>query len=236
LRLDPRTPLANVTMGEIFAIGDWNWAAAEREFTAAIRLAPGVARYHHAYAYVLAAQGRLGPALAEMGRAAALDPLSPAVNADFARLYLWAGDPDRALAYCRIARDAAPPHARVRADWCSVHAALAAGDAAAAQAAARAVAAAHGHEGTFDGVDAFFQWALGRPGVIVDPYERAALETALRLDDAALDSLALAADRRTVSLLGIGVDPRFERLRRTGRLTSLLSRMALPAALERDRV
>jgi len=65
---------------------DWTFDAAGKEFVRAIELNPGYATAHHWYAWHLALVRRYDAALAEMRRAASLDPLSLVINADLAEL------------------------------------------------------------------------------------------------------------------------------------------------------
>jgi tetratricopeptide (TPR) repeat protein len=65
---------------------DWAFEAAGKEFLRAIELNPGYATAHHWYAWHLALVRRYDEALAEMRKAASLDPLSLIINADLAEL------------------------------------------------------------------------------------------------------------------------------------------------------
>src|SRR6185369_17459902 len=67
---------------------DWNWESAEAEFKRAIELNPGYATAHHWYSWHLAVLGRIDEAIAEMRRAANLDPLSLIISADLAEVLL----------------------------------------------------------------------------------------------------------------------------------------------------
>jgi tetratricopeptide (TPR) repeat protein len=74
---------AHATLGLIAENYDWDWPGAEREFRAAIALNPNYSTAHHWYGEAfLATTGRFDEALAEMKRAAELDPLSPIISSD----------------------------------------------------------------------------------------------------------------------------------------------------------
>jgi TolB-like protein/Tfp pilus assembly protein PilF len=88
--------LANVTM-----VYDWNWLAAEKEFTRAIELNPSYATAHHWYALCLATSGRLEEATAEMKKAQELDPLSLVINLDVGLHFYFARQYDQAIAQYR---------------------------------------------------------------------------------------------------------------------------------------
>lgn len=99
--LDPSLAEAHVAAGHIKLWLDWDWPAAEREFTTGISLNPNSALAHDQYAAYLATRGRLADAIAEATRAQALDPLSPIVNSHLGWLLLSAGQIDDATAQFR---------------------------------------------------------------------------------------------------------------------------------------
>jgi TolB-like protein/DNA-binding winged helix-turn-helix (wHTH) protein/Tfp pilus assembly protein PilF len=74
---------AHATLGLIAENYDWDWPGAEKEFRLAIELNPNYSTAHHWYGEAfLAVTGRFDEALAEMKRAAELDPLSPIISTD----------------------------------------------------------------------------------------------------------------------------------------------------------
>jgi TolB-like protein/DNA-binding winged helix-turn-helix (wHTH) protein/Flp pilus assembly protein TadD len=87
---------------------DWNFDAADKEFRRAIDLNPGYAPAHHWYAWHLALLGRNDDALAEMRKAASLDPLSLNINSDLAELLLIAHFPDESIQQSRKTIDMDP--------------------------------------------------------------------------------------------------------------------------------
>jgi TolB-like protein/DNA-binding winged helix-turn-helix (wHTH) protein/Flp pilus assembly protein TadD len=76
---------------------DWDWESAGREFTRGIELSPVYPTGHEWYGWHLAALGRHGEALAEVEKAASLDPLSPSIGADLAEELLVAHRFDEAI-------------------------------------------------------------------------------------------------------------------------------------------
>jgi len=80
---------------------DWTFDAAGKEFVRAIELNPGYATSHHWYAWHLALVRRYGEALAEMRKAASLDPLSLVINADLAELLALAHAYDESIQQSR---------------------------------------------------------------------------------------------------------------------------------------
>lgn len=79
----------------------WDWKSGEREFTRGIELSPGYATGHHWYGWHLATLGRHGEAVAELEKAASLDPLSLIIGADLAEELLIAHRYDEAIKQSR---------------------------------------------------------------------------------------------------------------------------------------
>jgi len=98
LKIDPDLAEAHVALGHIKLWLDWDWPAAEREFTRGIALAPSSALAHSQYAMYQATLGKLAEAIAEARRAQELDPLSPIVNSDLGWFLMYAGQPAEAIA------------------------------------------------------------------------------------------------------------------------------------------
>ncbi len=75
----------------------WDWEAAEREFKRGLELNPGYATGHQWYAEHLSETGRDTEAIAEIRKAASLDPLSLPIGADVATLLVIARRYDDAI-------------------------------------------------------------------------------------------------------------------------------------------
>ena len=86
--LDPSLAEAHVAVGHLKLWLDWDWPAAEREFTKGISLDANSALAHDQYAGYLSTLGRFADAIAEARRAQGLDPLSPIVNSHLGWLLL----------------------------------------------------------------------------------------------------------------------------------------------------
>jgi serine/threonine protein kinase/Tfp pilus assembly protein PilF len=80
LALDEQLPEAHLLLGITAAWTDWDWPAAEREFTRAIELRPNYAEARAYYAHYLLIRNRRAEADEQMTRALALDPLSEFVR------------------------------------------------------------------------------------------------------------------------------------------------------------
>ncbi len=98
LEIDPALPEAHTVAGMIAATYDWDWAKSETEFKRSLELDPNLAITHYRYAWVyLSPIGRHEEAIAEMKKAMDLEPLSLVQGANFAGVYIYARQFDRAL-------------------------------------------------------------------------------------------------------------------------------------------
>src|SRR5882724_7691590 len=109
LEIDPDLPEAHTVAGMIAATYDWDWVKAEREFKRSLELDPNLAITHYRYAWVyLSPMGRHDEAIAEMRRAMELEPLSLTQGANFAAVYLYARQFDKALDQAKKTYDLDP--------------------------------------------------------------------------------------------------------------------------------
>ena len=95
--LDANLFEAYLARGWIRRNGDWDWAGAEADLQRAIEINPNSASAHFRYSQLLANTGRHREALAEIEKAAALDPLSEIILSGHFPLLEAARDFDRAL-------------------------------------------------------------------------------------------------------------------------------------------
>jgi serine/threonine protein kinase/tetratricopeptide (TPR) repeat protein len=109
LEIDPDLPEAHTVAGMIAATYDWDWAKAENEFKRSLELDPNLAITHYRYAWVyLSPIGRHEEAIAEMSQAMELEPLSLVQGANFAGVYIYARQYDKALDQARKTYDMDP--------------------------------------------------------------------------------------------------------------------------------
>jgi serine/threonine-protein kinase len=90
LELDETLAEAHASLAWVLFVYDWDWVAADREFTRSIQLDPRYATAHQWYAFLLASRGRLDEALVEGHTAQELDPTSVSVRRSLAWLYYYA--------------------------------------------------------------------------------------------------------------------------------------------------
>jgi tetratricopeptide (TPR) repeat protein len=105
LLLDSTLAEVHTVVGRSKMYNEWDWASAEREFIRAIDLNPNYAEAHHSYSHYLMALGRVGESLRESERALQLDPLDLGMNAHLAWHYVYARQPDQAIAQCHKTLD-----------------------------------------------------------------------------------------------------------------------------------
>ncbi|HWZ82022.1 MAG TPA: winged helix-turn-helix domain-containing protein [Terriglobales bacterium] len=86
LDLDSTLPEAHNSLAQLLFRFDRDWAGAEKEFKRALELNPSYAPAHHWYSMYLSFTGRKSQALAEAEKAEELDPLSPVVGANLAKI------------------------------------------------------------------------------------------------------------------------------------------------------
>ena len=91
LDLDETLAEAHAAAAYIRAYYEWDWRGAEREFKRALELRPNYADAYFSYGRFLASRGRIDEAIAQIGRAVELDPLSLPLQANLALLHYFAG-------------------------------------------------------------------------------------------------------------------------------------------------
>jgi tetratricopeptide (TPR) repeat protein len=96
LRLDETLAEAHAANAYIRAYYEWDWRAAEQEFRRALELRPNYADAYFSYSRFLASRRRIDEAIAQLGRAVELDPLSLGLQANRALLDYFAGRYDEA--------------------------------------------------------------------------------------------------------------------------------------------
>ena len=91
LDLDDQLPEAHNSLARLLYLFNRDWEGADREFKRALELDHNYAPAHHWYSMYLAVEGRKEQALAEAEKASELDPLSPVVGANLAKILQEAG-------------------------------------------------------------------------------------------------------------------------------------------------
>jgi TolB-like protein/Tfp pilus assembly protein PilF len=241
LDLDPNLAHAHTALAAVRFYGDWDWAAAEKEFKRALELNPSDAEAHRRYSVYLSALGRGEEALAEIRRAQQLDPLSTLTQVDVGWMFYFARQYDQAVEQCRRALEL-DPNSDNSYD-CLGSGYLAKGRYEQAIAAfQRALSLSGGDPDHLVGLARAYALA-GRKaearkvlrelrqlseGAYVPPYYLAAVHVALGENEQALTWLEKAYRERDTYLPWLKVDEALDPLRADPRFHELLSRLRLP--------
>ncbi|PYV72468.1 MAG: hypothetical protein DMG96_26090 [Acidobacteria bacterium] len=108
LELDNELAEAHNSLAELLYRFNRDWAGAEKEFKRALELDSNYAPAHHWYSMYLAFLGRRQQALAEAQKAYELDPLSPVVGANLAKILLENGQHAKAIDQAKRTLDLEP--------------------------------------------------------------------------------------------------------------------------------
>ena len=240
LRIDDQLAEAHASMAGVKRSYDWDWAGAETAYRKALELNPNDARIHRLYGGYLSSMGRSQEALTEIGAAQELDPLSLVTNMEAAWILYIARDFQGAaeqswkalameprfapaqntlgLAYQQLGMIEEAIVELGNARTCS-------GDHPSALAAlAHALADAGRRSECEELLEQLKRMSEKRH---VSPYWIGMVYTAMGECDDALKSLHKAHDNRDTWLMWLGVEPRFDPLRKDARFDRLLGKIGL---------
>lgn len=239
LELDDTLGEAHNSLAVIRMYYDWDHVGAESEFKRAIALSPGNAHIRMWYGWHLGLMGRFDESLEELKSAQELDPLSPMVGFAVGAIYYWSRQYERAIEQqSRVIE--LNPHLRV-SYWFLADAYTETGDFASAvatiekgpkvsdhltQSAAAYAYAKSGERQKALELLAELERDSGRnfePSVQI-----AQIYLGLGDIDQAFSRLEKAFDARSVWLIWLGVDPKFDALRPDQRFKDLIRRIGLP--------
>ena len=97
IQLDDNSAEAHTSLATYKLFCEYDWEGSEREYRRAFALNPNYAFAHDQFGVGLAFQGRFEESIAEIKRAAILDPLSPQIPLDSFFPYVWQGDSRAAM-------------------------------------------------------------------------------------------------------------------------------------------
>jgi serine/threonine-protein kinase len=242
LEIDNTLAEAHASLGMTRMGYEWDWAGAEREFQRAIELDPNYATAHHWYAICLWTAGRSEQAIASLKQAQELDPLSLIINTDiglqlhFARRYdeaieqgqkalemdsnFAAGHRPLGMAY-----EQKGMYAEAIAEFQKALD-VSRGNPFALGALGHAYAVSGNREKARQVLSDLLALSKRR---YVPPFSTAVIYTGLGDKERALEWLEKAFDDRSLEMIFLKVDPRFDRLHSDPRFANLLRRMGLPS-------
>ncbi len=247
LELDDTLGNAHNSLAVIKMYYDRDYAGAEHEFKRAIALDPGSAHIHNWYGWYLGLMGRFDESLKEMKRAQELDPLSDLIDFGVGAIFHWSRKPEHAIEHCLRVLEL-NPNLRV-VYWFLADAYVEKGDFASAIATIENAPIALNDPVTLSAA----AHAYGKAGErrkaleILSELERqssqeyepafhiAQIYLGLGDNEQALAWLEKACDERSVWLIWLGVDPKFDPLRSNPRFEDLLRRVGLPHSFDNCR-
>jgi TolB-like protein/Tfp pilus assembly protein PilF/predicted Ser/Thr protein kinase len=242
LEIDDTLAEARISLANVRARFEWDWAGADAEYVRALELDPNYAYGYHCFASHEAAMGRFAEALAHQERAMELDPFSIVVSSGRARLFYFARQYERARAQCRSALEMEPQFwvAHLLTGLCllregapdkaveSLERACSLGEGLTMPLAARA--AAYAESGQRDRAKRELEQLLAMSqNRYVPAYLIAAVHSSLGDHDPAFEWLERAFHERSETLTWLGVAPFWDLLRQDPRLAALQARVGLPA-------
>ena len=241
LKIDEALPEAHASLAYANFYYDWDWSSAEREFKRSIELNPAYATARHFYANYLMAVGRHREALAELGKAQELDPLSMIINAAIAWAFYFARQYHRVIEQCRKTLEMDPNFVVARA-WLgqtylqigAFHDAIIEFQKAIELSEGSPIYVAmlgHGHAVAGDVPEAqklLDQLKKLSIGAYVPSYNIGEVYIGLGDTDKAFEWLQKAYEERSRALVFLNVEPRLDPLRSDPRFEDLLCRMNFP--------
>jgi len=239
---DEHSAEAHTSLAHIKATQDWDWAGAEQEFKRAISLDFRYPTAHHWYAAsVLSPTGRSEEAKDELLVAQALDPISPIIARDFAKIYFYMGDYESALEQCDHTIELDPHFAPAylllgfvqerRGEFDEAiaafqHAIQLSPNSPGFRAALGRMLALIGRQAeAMKILDEMVELAKKR---YVAPFDLALLHIAMGMRDEGLAWLEKAVQDRGIEVISLKVDPRLESVRSDPRFIAAVERLRLP--------
>jgi TolB-like protein len=238
---------AHTALAFIKAHFEFDWPTAEREYLRGIALNPSDAQGHFFYSNsYLSPFGRHDEAIAEMKKAAELDPFSPPIQSFLGRTYLWARRYDEALAQLQKSNQLDPNFAMGHERLAHLYTYLGRfSDAIAEESTARSLSGedpqvvrsreevlrqaltTHGAQGYWRTLLDFATVKPNPPEAYDDAYGIAIIFARLGEKEKAIDSLESAYAERKSAMTEIGVEPAFDTLRSEPRFHLLARRVGL---------
>ncbi len=241
LKLDERLAEAHVSLGTCSLVYEWDWAAADKEFSRAQQLNPNYAEAYHFRGHYLEAMGRTDEAIAEIKRGLDLDPVSLFINNELGWAYYHAQQYDLAIKQYRKGLEVDPRFALSAYSLAQVYEQKGMYQEALAE--LGRFKETYGQEAPWIAELGCVHALAGKRNEAlmklkelkelaareyVDPYFIAIVHTALGEKELAFEWLEKAFEGRSGYLAWIKVEPKLNSLHADVRFRSLLRRMNLP--------
>jgi DNA-binding winged helix-turn-helix (wHTH) protein/cytochrome c-type biogenesis protein CcmH/NrfG len=238
LAMDDDCADAQVALGEVMFLSEWNWTGAQRSLERALELDPNHTEAYLLYGRLLDALGEFDRGLASKQKALERAPASALVHLQIALSFWNQRRYDQVLAWSSRVLELDPGHLLAReclasAYWKqgdfdrhmteSLRHAEAYGVPASVLDELRQVYAAGGRR-------AVLRHAIAHAGPSPNPVQMAVLHGELGGVDEAFHHLDIAIDGRDPSLVHLAVAPQWDSLREDPRFAARLTRMGLPGA------
>jgi serine/threonine protein kinase/tetratricopeptide (TPR) repeat protein len=240
LEIDNTLAEAHASLGMTRMSYEWDWVGAERDFQRAIELDPNYATAHHWYGICLSATGRSEQAIVSLQRAQQLDPVSLIINADIGLALHLARRYDEAIEQIRKAQELDPNftagrrHLGMAYEQKGMYAEAVAelqkavnvspGSPFALGSLGHAYAVSGDREKARQVLADLRELSRRR---YVSPFDTAVIYAGMDDEDRAVEWLEKAFDDRSLEMIFLKVDPRFDSLRADPRFVNLLRRMGL---------
>jgi TolB-like protein/DNA-binding winged helix-turn-helix (wHTH) protein/Flp pilus assembly protein TadD len=242
LDIDPGLAEARAALAFVAYVYEWDWAAADREFRAAVSADPNYATAHHWYALFLKAVGRRQEARVEFERALQLDPFSLIIATDRAWSLYQLRENDAAIAESAKVLARAPEFTparwslglaelrKERVDDALDHLRQAVSQTGESPARLAELGYAYAAAGRRrDAARILDQLQALSRRRRVSPADLAWIRIGLGESDQAFALLEQAYTERSCLFLNLQLDPRLDPLRGDPRFGALLSRLAFPS-------
>lgn len=236
LAIDEKLADAYVSRAILLSDFEWNAPAAEADFAKAIELNSNSADAHHWFARHLAQMGRFEEALQKIGMAEKLDSLHPRILISRAKILCVARHYDEAIALCRKAVDLEGNYAAATSLVAQAY--LHSGRYPEGIAAAKKyvelsegsgwakleLAYAYAAAGENSEAERVVSDVTAGPGPF-SPYDMATICAARRDTSGAFRWLSQAIAQRSVDVIWVRVDPRFDSIRNEPGFKEIIARM-----------
>ena len=240
LAIDPTLPEAHLSRGACELWYGWNWTMAEQELKRAMALNPNLPDPHDLYGQFLSGMGRFDEAIAENKRALELDPLSPIRNSNLWGVYYWARQYDLAIEQSRKVMELDPNFS-----FGPLTSGLAYGQQGKYPEAIAQLIKARDLPGGFAPATSELGYVYAVSGQrtkaqellrelqerakreFIDPYYIAIIHVGLGDAEQTFVWLNKAYEERSIGLLWLKVEPKFDRLRLDPRFTDLVRHIGL---------